>query len=639
MTSIKLQAFGGIIPRRGEQIIPDYASTSAINTLLLSGELRALRGKQVVQDFRDLGTQVRRAYRMLDDDGTYEWVTFDDASTDFLKGPLVNDAYDRYYWTSEIDSPRMNTRQNITNGDPGWLLGIPQPVNPGAPTDPFEVVPDGTGLAGLQVTRAYTYTYVSAYGEEGMPIDAVVATGDQEDVWDLSGFVDPATLVDASERNITEINIYRTVTSITGTVDYHLVDTIPATQATYSDSLTTNEVSSNRLIESETWAPPPEGLIGIVAHPNGFLVGFDGRDLYFSEPYRPHAWPPGYVLSTQDFIKGLGVYGTSVAICTAGYPYIASGIRPEGVTFTKAQTPDPCLSNRRAVVSMPFGVYYPSDNGLMLISQGGFINATKELLTKTEWQRDYSPSKIRAVRWQSQYVGFFELDAGFMFAPDEPAAAMVKLDAVWKHEAIQSDIFSGQALLIQDNVVYEWNPAFGFPVQYSWISKEFVTPKPVNFSACKVEYSKYIDISPEEIAEFLEFNAVRFGMRNGNSPTHQLYPLNPMNFGPLATVRKMETLPGYIPPPPVLPENRAPFHRSSLYQAWRYDSGTNSLQGNLTMAVYADDELVHTVTITDEEMYRLPDGFKAKRWKFGFSGNLNLKSFKVAETGKELAKI
>jgi hypothetical protein len=78
---------------------------------------------------------------------------------------------------------------------------------------------------------------------------------------------------------------------------------------------------------------------------------------------------------------------------------------------------------------------------------------------------------------------------------------------------------------------------------------------------------------------------------------------------------------------------------SALYQAWRYDSGSHSLLGSLTLSVFADDELIHTVAITDEEMYRLPDGFKAKRWKFGFSGNLHLKSFKVAETGKELAKV
>ena len=645
MTFIKLQSFGGMIPRHGAQVIPDVSAVQATNALLLSGELRALNSQQILADLRSVAGDIERVYRVVSDAGVYDWISFPDKSIDFLKGPLVNDAFDRYYWTSEIDRPRMNTRQNIIDGDPGWLLGIPQPKNPGAPDPPFSVTPDGSGSADLQVTRAYTYTYMSAYGEEGMPIDAVVATGDQDDVWELAGMVDAATLPDASERNIVSINIYRTITSVTGSVDYHLVDTIPSTQTTYSDTKATNEISGNRIIESETWAEPPPGLIGIVAHPNGFLIGFDGRDLYFSEPYRPHAWPAGYVLSTQDYIKGLGIYGTSVAVCTAGFPYIASGIRPDGISMTKAQTADPCLSNRRGVVSMPFGVYYPSDNGLMLISQGGFINATKKLITKTEWQRDYSPSQIRAVRWQSQYVGFYELDAGFMFAPDEPVAAFVELDSVWRHQAIQTDIFTGAVLLLQDKVVYEWNPAFGFPVNYTWKSKEFITPKPVNFSACKFEFNGGVRVTPEEIADLTDFNIQRFGIIVNDSlpddpPTDARYPLNPMNFGPLASVRKIETLPAFIPPPPILPENRAPFHRSPLYPTWIYEPGQGGTAVNsLTFNLYADDELIHTVAIEDEDMYRLPDGFKSKMWNFEFIGNVHIKSFKVAETGKELAKL
>ncbi|RKX47803.1 MAG: hypothetical protein DRP64_00105 [Verrucomicrobia bacterium] len=645
MTFIKLQSFGGMIPRRGEQVIPDVSATKATNTLLLSGELRALNGNQIVQDLREVAGDIERVFRVVSDAGIFDWVTFDDKSVDFLKGPLVNDAFDRYYWTSEIDSPRMNTRQNILNGDPGWLLGVPQPANPAPPADQFTVTPDGSGSADLQVTRAYTYTYVTAYGEEGMPIDAVVATGDQDDVWELAGMVDPATLPDAAERNITSIHIYRTITSVTGSVDYHFVDEIPSSQTTYSDTAATNDVSGNHLIESETWAEPPPGLIGIAAHPNGFLIGFDGRDLYFSEPYRPHAWPAGYVLSTQDYIKGLGIYGTSVAVCTAGFPYIASGIRPDGITLIKAQTPDPCLSTRRGVVSMPFGVYYPSDNGLMLISQGGFINATKKLITKIEWQRDYSPSQIRAVRWQSQYVGFYEFNAGFMFAPDEPVAAFVELDSVWEHQAIQTDNFTGAVILLKDKVVYEWNPAFGFPVQYEWKSKEFITPKPVNFSACKFELDGAVIVTEEEIADFTTFNLQRFGVivndpPPDDPPTDARYPLNPMNFGPLVGVRKIETLPAFIPLPPILPENRNPFHRSPLYATWIYGTdGGGTVIDNLTFNMYADNELVHSVVITDEDMYRLPDGYKSKMWHFEFLGNVNLKSFKVAETGKELGKL
>lgn len=649
MTSLVINRFGGMMPRYGVQQIPDTAASFVENAILLSGELRGLHTRQRVIDLRDVPYPIARIYRAQYRTGGASWVTFPDETVDMVKGPLVNDAFDRYYITSENDKPRMNTLARLANGDPSFLLGIPAPF--AKPT----VLPDDSGEASTDVTRAYVYTFVSAYGEEGKPSEATVEVGKDDDVWQITGM--DVVVPDAAERNITHKNIYRTVTSAGGGVAFHFVDQIPLAQSSYNDSLTTDEVGTNSVITCLNHDQPPEDLIGVVAHPNGFLVGFNGRDVYFSKPYLPHAWPIDYILSTVDPIRGLGIFSTSVVVATDGSPYVASGIRPDGMTFTKAQTAEPCIAGRRSIVSMPFGVYYPTDDGLFLIGPQGFTLATTKLITKREWQRDFSPWSLQGVRWQNQYVGFYDFENGLMFDPSEPNAALVRLGSVWKYSVIQQDPFSGAVWQVLDNIVYEWNPAFGVPTTYRWVSKEYVTPKPVNFGACKFEGGIIsapppggipppggTPIPPDYGEDIEDFNLYRFQ-----------FPLNPINFGALGVVRKTTTLPGFVPPIPVLPENSQPFHKSPLYRldptpaataafssyinSYDLPQGPNTVPSVLYFRMYADGSLVYEQQITDEGVYRLPSGYKAKRYQFEFEGTLELKSFKLAETGAELAVV
>lgn len=647
MTNLVLSQFGGMMPRYGVQTLQPTSASFVENALLLSGELRGIHSQQRVIDLRDVPYPIARAYRAQYSEGGAEWITFPDETVDMVKGPLVNDAFDRYYITSEVDAPRMNTLPRLANGDPSYLLGVPVPFN--API----VSPDGSGDANTDVTRAYVYTFVSVYGEEGAPSEAGIATGKDDDVWVITNL--STTVPDASERNITTKNIYRTITAAGGGVAYHYVDTIPLAQDSYNDSLSTDFVGSNSVLNSFNHEPPPPDLIGIVTHPNGFFAGFTGRDIYFSKPYLPHAWPVEYVLSTTDPIKGLGVFGSSIVVVTDGFPFLATGARPDGITFTKAHTAEPCLSGRRGIVSMPFGVYYPSDDGLFLIGPGGFQLATSVLITKQEWQRDFSPWSLRAVRWQNQYVGFYDFENGLMFDPSEPNAALVRLGGVWSHSVIQQDPFSGAVWQIRDNIVYEWNPAFGVPTTYTWVSKEFVTPKPVNFGACKFEAGLIglppeggipppsgTPIPPETGEDAVAFNNYRIQ-----------FPLNPLNFGALGVVRKTTTLPGFVPPVPVLPETSQPFHKGPLFRLGEVVAPSASfhteehseppqaltLPIELHFRMYADGQLVYSQQILDEGVYRLPHGYKGKRYQFEFIGTMALKSFKIAETGMELKQL
>src|SRR5690606_18334280 len=102
---------------------------------------------------------------------------------------------------------------------------------------------------------------------------------------------------------------------------------------------------------SRHWTAPPDALSGLTAMPNGMMAAFVGKDLYFCEPFRPHAWPEIYVLTTDFPIVALGALGTTLWVLTEGYPYRVSGTTPGSMVMDKVEANLPCV-NARAVVDL-----------------------------------------------------------------------------------------------------------------------------------------------------------------------------------------------------------------------------------------------------------------------------------------------
>jgi hypothetical protein len=128
MTAVRIEGFAGIAPRVSDRLLPPQGATVARNAKLLTGELRGLHELKVVKDFTGLGYAVRRAFRIPTDintpipiQGLDHWVAFQDADVDFIRSPLANDSFDRFYWTSDSTLysgvPKMNTKARIIAGN------------------------------------------------------------------------------------------------------------------------------------------------------------------------------------------------------------------------------------------------------------------------------------------------------------------------------------------------------------------------------------------------------------------------------------------------------------------------------------------------------------------------------------------
>lgn len=482
-------------------------ATAANNTKLLNGEVRGFRALREEADFSAGSvTPVRRALRVVDDSGVNPdtWLTFDTRDVDIVRSPIVNDSFDRYYWAGD-GAPKMNTYDRIFAGSDEFLLGVPTPTN----------APTVTPPAGSDQTRAYVYTFVSAYGEEGPPSPPTVATGDAGQ-WDLSDI--DTTVPDSASRNITHVNIYRTVTGGTSS-NFYFVAQISLGTSTYADNESQTTVAQNSLLESTSWIEPPDDLEGFVVMPNGYLVGWVGRRLLFSEPYRPHAWPASYELSTEYPIVGLVVWGSTLVIGTQSQPYFGQGVTPNSFTMQKLDAVEPCLS-RHGMVATTAGAYYPSINGLVLANSSGAKIITQDILTKEEWE-DYNPSDIFAAQLGLQYIAFNSETFGFVFNPTEPQSKLIELDGFADVDGIETDPYTGNVLILANDRALNWDPANAERLNWRWQSKIYQTPEPVNFGAFRLNFNVGSeDISGDVTAYYGAYNTSLFdALPSGTAPS------------------------------------------------------------------------------------------------------------------------
>lgn len=593
MATIKLPIFGGMMPSLDKHLISDTTAALSENAWLYSGKLDGMPESIPLHVLNDpeAGVAFRLPGNMGDPTYMYDstWVEFQHPDTSFISAPVSGDAFKRFYWASPTTVPMYNTLARIQNGDPPYILGLP--------TGPDISVATAGGSAGL-VTRTYLATLVSAYGEEGPAGLPRVVNANSDATYTITvGGVDPNDM--GVNRNVASINVYRTIVSAAGTVAYYLVKSVPASTSTqnFEDDLSDAELSSRPILESSMWTGPPN-LVGFIVMPNGIVAGWVDNELWFSEAYRPHAWPAAYSLTLDHNIVGLGIINQTLVVCTQGEPYTASGVNPGTITTSKLSSFEPCLS-QGSIVSTEDGVYFTSPNGLIRVNPGIAENVTRQAISLDKWRELANQAKVRAARVGSAYFAFgsgtprafqenpkaFQDDfiqkqnteganAGFIIDPINQNAGVSLLTSDSIITSVFNDVWSGETLTIRGGKVMWLNQEPGFKMRpYRWRSKTFQLPVAKNFSALKCYF-----VEPE----------------------------------------------GFVP-------NPSPVHSNDFYE---YDPDEQVL----IVRVYADGRHVATREITKSgELHRLPTGFIAEFWEVEFEGRVRVNNLQMSTSVKELS--
>lgn len=340
----------------------------------------------------DFGAAVRRLYAAVSPEAFWDepgLPRFDLAGTGVAPSTVLDARRDLELAIAEIDAYHAGLGLRMRTMLFDYLVEI------GAGGRHLEVDPSGRSLYD---TRCYTYTFVNAWGEESMPFlpgnAGVAATelqlieADQNDTVTValpSGFLAHV----AANQNITHWRLYRSNSSNTSSA-FQLVTELPVATTSFTDGLRAEALQE--VCPTMTWAPPPEITVagvarymrGLVNLPGGFLAGFLGRTVYFSEPYHAYAWPADYTHTVPFDIVGLGVFDQTLVVCTTGGPFFISGASPDGMSRLDIGSNQACLS-WASIAPVTGGVVYASPDGLCLASSSGVQVFLPAPLGKVDW--------------------------------------------------------------------------------------------------------------------------------------------------------------------------------------------------------------------------------------------------------------
>lgn len=582
MAVIKLNGFTGEAPRVTPRLLPPTGAQIAQSTRLEDGELTPFRKPFPVYDLPGaVDGGVKTLYRHLTD-----WL-FWDTVVHAVPGPV---AQDRLYYTGD-GAPKMRVAGTI------YPLAVPSPT---AALTPTRV---GTLDPALSATRLYVYTFVTSFGEESepCPISAEVLTSPGNSVT-LSGFQAASV-----GRAITLQRIYRSQTGTSGGTNLYFLAERAASSADYLDTIDTDDFSE--ALPSLTWNKPPAALSGLTAMPNGMMCGFVGKDLYFCEPFRPHAWPESYVLTADYDIVGLAVYDTTVVVATKGTPYLVAGTAPETMVMQRMELNMPGL-NPQGMVDMGYAVAFPSYDGLVVV-QGGTANVTTAgLMTRDQWLK-LKPAEMVCGQFYGRFFGsydFIDTDGTAMKGTlilDLTGASPFIIRSQHKADAFFYDIKSGTLFIVLGTRIYEWDSKSAIPDIYTWRSKKFLLPAPTTFGVLLCEMD-----GRQDADEIAATGAAR----------EAAAAINAALFAQASIFGEMNTA----------ALNTYPVNGDILTGV---PSGVQ-----VTVNVYGDGELLASVAGAGK-MQRLPGGKLAREWEIEITGNVSVQELAMAGTAQELRGI
>lgn len=420
-----LDRFNGIRPMIAPDLLGGNDAQVADNAKLSSGQIEAWYNELQINTLENTGL-VRTIYLYRD----LYWLEWE-AAVNVVPAPISGDTEGKLYFTGAGIPKKTNLTEATTGAGAMPINFFPLAV-PTAKLAASAAL--GGGGSGDPRSINYTWTVITDWSEEGLPSpasntvsamqgqtvnltgmtlvwqaatvynqgDFVFPVGDEDGahvykcvVAGTSGAAEPGawgTTVDGDttdgtvtwrcfENNLKEKRIYRLNTG-DSYAQYELVDVISISTVIYADSKTDSELAT--VLPSQNWDYPPDELSGLTYMSNGILVGFVGKDLYFSEPYRPWAWPVDYSLSLSSPIVSLISLGNTLIVTTEENPYTVTGIDPNSMMPLKM--PDPLANvSARSSVGYTTGALYAAPNGFYLVDGAKGMLLTKDHYTVDEW--------------------------------------------------------------------------------------------------------------------------------------------------------------------------------------------------------------------------------------------------------------
>lgn len=586
MVKLTLQNFGGEIPRRDPNYLPDSNAVEASNLKLTGGTLRAMRGQSVEHELPAAAWSIYRHNGIW-----HSWGPI----TSVVPGPVADD---RLYVTLVASIPPQ------IYADSNWFpMAFPRAT--ARPT----VSATGAVDDDLAEIVKYAYTLVSTLGEETAPSNLSFGVKFNEGrTITLTGLPNSSSM---NNRDLAGVRIYRSQTSASGVTDLYFIAEISPLAGIFVDEWGQNDIQEP--CPTKDFESVPNNLHGLTGMPNGIMAGFRGRELLFCEPYQPHAWPQKYRIYLDYEIVGLASVGTSLIVLTRGMPYIVQGLHPDSMAQAKVETTLPCLY-ARSIVDMGASVIYASNDGLVQISETGAQLISREIWSKDEWA-ELSSQTIRAARYGDSYIFSYEVMTGrrrgYIVTPGDGQATLTQFNFAMRgfwNDPATNELFS---LHPNGTTIQRFDAPDAEALNFVWRSKTFRFVEPTSFSALLIEAA---DRATPAIATglsiaFNEEYAIALANLTGSNVPGQPQEL-------LVT----------IPDPSVGPEGE--------YDLVVNINGGGDAEG-FRVRIYGDGTLLYSVESGMNRIQRIPSR-KCRQWQIEISGTTEVMRCIMAQSPAEV---
>ena len=480
MAALQIKSFGGISPKVPPRYLQDAQAQVALNTDVFQGSLKPLSALgSTVATLTKVGTPLT-IYRfgqntVSDSQYWFHWTT----DVDVCRSQIAGDVSEWTFYTGD-GAPKATYNAIALSGSNYPTVSRPLGIPAAATAATVAVTGTPTQPTDIPETRVYTYTLVNK--ESGFDFESAPAPASAEvnvrigQSVTINGFASIP-----SGYTITHRRIYRATAGV-----FLFVAEIALATASYSDSITAENLGEE--LPSLTWLPPPDTLKGLINLPGGVMAGFTGRDVYFCDPYRPHAWPVQYMQSLDFLVVGLGRMDTTLAVLTTGTPYFIQGSAPDSMVVVKSDLEQACAS-KRSIVSLNGAVVYASPDGLVSLAPSGSKIITEKYFTRAQWQALFLPSSIYAYQHDMKYFGFYNngtTSGGFIYDTSTGEFVTHDIYVAAGYNDLQVDKLF---LAGSDRNVKVWGA--GALKTVTWKSKKFTLPQVMSFSCAQLEAESY----------------------------------------------------------------------------------------------------------------------------------------------------
>lgn len=487
MTGFKLQTFSGQAPKIYARLLPEDMAQTAVNCRLDSGRLEPWNANASASITPVGSYSISVATKTLFKYSDSIWIGSND-DLNIVRSPIAEDPHERIYVTGGSGGFPQMTTAAIVGNNTYYRLGLPKPADLTSVT--LAPATSANVDTEVPVSRAYIFTYVSAYGEEGVNCDAEVSQV-------VTIHTDQTATLDfppnpSGAHNILFKRVYRT--DANGT--FRFVATVAIANDTFADTVA--DIALGEEIPTSTFNAPPDDiaadhkdgpLLGLVSMPNGILAGFSGQTISFSEAFQPHAFPDGYKLTVKSDVIALAPLNTGLLVLTKEKPAIVQGLDPSSMAMMEVDSTLSCVS-KKSVVDMGEFVMYACPDGLVMATDGGLNLITDQTFSREQWQA-LVPSSIVAFQWEGHYVAFYSTGSenkGFIFDPRGGKNSYVTLD--FHATAGFNDLENDQLYLVVSGSVVKFGEG-STSLNYIWRGKKFYSPRPINPAVAKVECDAY----------------------------------------------------------------------------------------------------------------------------------------------------